>query len=151
MSTPGQDKNSKKANSPASETPDQGRSAFSAGTTAQGGTNFGQGSSQLGGQVYKQGDTANAGSNYGNESGRLANVSQPDSPTGDKKQGGGAAGYDPNREQQEINKEREDMNNERDLGQVDVERQRNPQPDDPTPGKEPGTEPGTEPANPGVH
>jgi hypothetical protein len=142
MDTPGKDNTSKKADSPATGTPDQGRSAFSTGTTTQGGSNFGQGSSQLGGQVYKQGDALNAGSNYDNEAGRLANVSQPDSPTGDK-HGGGAAGYDPGREQQEINKEREDMNNERDPKQVDVERPQNPEPDTHEPGKEPG--------NPGVH
>jgi hypothetical protein len=139
MSTPDQSKNSKKIDNPASETPDQGRSAFSTGTTTQGGSNFGQGSSHLGGQVHKQGDTANTGSNYENEAGRLANVNQPDSPGTDHQKGGGAAGYDPNREQQEINKEREDMNNERDPKQVDVERPGGPQPNQP------------DPDNPGVH
>lgn len=121
----------------ASATPDQGRSAFSTGTTTQGGSNFGQGSSQLGGDAYKQGSVANAGSNYDNEPGKLT-----DQPSGGTQQGGGAGGYDVNREQEQINKEREDMNSERDLDDVDVER---PQI---TPDEQEG--PGKEPGNPGV-
>jgi hypothetical protein len=39
--------------------------------------------------------------------------------------GGGAGGYDPAKEQQEVNKERDKMHNERDLDQLNVEEQQN--------------------------
>ncbi len=38
-------------------------------SAVQGGSNFGQGSSQLGKKSYTQGRTANTGSNYDNEQG----------------------------------------------------------------------------------
>lgn len=39
------------------------------GSTVQGGSNFGQGSSQLGKQAIKQGEEKNDGANYANETG----------------------------------------------------------------------------------
>lgn len=147
MSTPGfnnQNSENRQETDPANATPDQGRSAFSTGTTTQGGSNYGQGSSQLGGAAYEQGSTANEGSNYKNEAGKLGSTS--DKPEAGTQQGGGAGGYDAGREQQEVNKEREDMNSERNLDDVDVERpntspdtqeQPTPQPGKPSPGTSP--------------
>jgi hypothetical protein len=132
---------------------DQGRASFSTGSTTQGGSNYGQGSSQLGGSVYQQGDAANAGANYENEADRFGNTGtqaegynppgadaqkgfaahtqagrQDTSAEGDdgKHKGGGASGYDVEREQQQVNKERGDMHNERDLQQLNVEERQDP-------------------------
>jgi hypothetical protein len=134
---------------------DQGRASFTTGSTTQGGSNHGQGSSQLGGSVYQQGDAANAGSNYENEAGRLGNTgtqaegynppgadaqtgfaahtqagkqntSAGNDDDGRQRQGGGATGYDVEREQQQVDKERGDMHNERDLQQLNVEEHQDP-------------------------
>jgi hypothetical protein len=114
---------------------DQGRSSFSKSSTTQGGSDYGQGSSQLAGsEAYKQGSAENAGSNYGNESRGLGSV-------GNKQQGGGG-GYDAGREQQEINKEREEMHKERDPKKVNVEEPEKHSGNEGNPGKEtpqPGT------------
>lgn len=145
---------------------DQGRSSFGTGSTTQGGSNYGQGSSQLGGSSYKQGDVANAGANYENESGRLGNTGtqaegynttdaeaqkgfaahteagQKATVNDDGQQkGGGATGYDPGKEQQEVNKEREHMHNERDQEQLNVE--------NPNPSRGNESTPGTTPETPG--
>ena len=45
------------------------RASFHPGSTTQGGSNFGQGSLQLGKYANKQGSESNEGSNYGNEQG----------------------------------------------------------------------------------
>jgi hypothetical protein len=99
------------------------RSAFSTGSTTQGGSNHGQGSSQLGGAAYEQGRESNEGANYENERGKLNSLNEDLSKKVENTphSGGGAAGYDADREQQEVNKEREDMNNERDLDELNVE------------------------------
>ena len=44
-----------------------GRAIYHTGSTTQGGSNYGQGSSQLDSGAYKQGDTRRAGSNYQDE------------------------------------------------------------------------------------
>jgi len=43
------------------------KATFHTGSTTQGGSNFGQGSMQLGKEGNKQGSESNSGSNYGNE------------------------------------------------------------------------------------
>lgn len=43
------------------------RAAFHHGSTTQGGSNFGQGSYQLGKDANRQGSEGNSGSDYGNE------------------------------------------------------------------------------------
>jgi hypothetical protein len=43
------------------------RATYHHGSTTQGGSNFGQGSMQLGKRANKQGSEGNSGSNYGNE------------------------------------------------------------------------------------
>ncbi len=43
------------------------KATFHHGTTIQGGSNFGQGSSQLGKEGNRQGSESNSGSDYGNE------------------------------------------------------------------------------------
>ena len=43
------------------------RATYYHGSTTQGGSNFGQGSMQLGKRANKQGSEGNSGSNYGNE------------------------------------------------------------------------------------
>jgi hypothetical protein len=45
------------------------RASFHHGDTTQGGSNFGQGSLQLGRNANRQGSEKNAGANYGNERG----------------------------------------------------------------------------------
>lgn len=49
------------------ENGDQGRPAYHPGSTTQGGSNYGQGSYQLGKAANKQGSEMNRGVNYGNE------------------------------------------------------------------------------------
>lgn len=127
--------NSKNQNAP-DQNSSQGRSEHGTGSTTQGGSNYGQGSSNLGGTAYEQGATKKAGSNYENEGGRLgdSSVGTPNEGSSSPKQGaqevnagnqdgGGAAGYDVSREQQQISKEQEDMHNERDQDQLNVERE----------------------------
>ena len=45
------------------------RASFYTGSTTQGGSDFGQGSHQLGNKSFKQGQEKNDGSNYDNEVG----------------------------------------------------------------------------------
>jgi len=45
------------------------RATYHHGSTVQGGSNFGQGSEQLGKQAYKQGSESGKGANYNNERG----------------------------------------------------------------------------------
>jgi hypothetical protein len=103
----------------------QERSSFSTGSTTQGGSNYGQGSSSLAGSSYSQGSEGGRGSNYDNEAGKLSNTSETDrgNKSSDIRNGGGAGGYDADREQQEVNKEREDMNSERDLDDLNVDKE----------------------------
>lgn len=49
------------------EQPSQGRADFNHSDTTQGGSNYGQGSGDLGPEVYDQGQVKNEGSNYANE------------------------------------------------------------------------------------
>jgi len=53
----------------------QGRPTYHTGSTVQGGSDFGQGSHYLAGDAYKQGQVKNDGANYGNEAGRLSELS----------------------------------------------------------------------------
>lgn len=154
-------------NNPA-EGADQGRASYGQGSTTQGGSNYGQGSSQLGGESYKQGDSKTDGSNYENEQGKLGNTGtqadgndpqranttntattgfaahtkagQQQQASAGGKEGGGASGYDVDREQNEINKEQEQMHNERDLDRINTEEQQVPTPE--TNPHNPDTNPG---------
>jgi hypothetical protein len=45
------------------------KASFHPGSTIQGGSNFGQGSNDLGKHSYRQGSEKNEGANYGNERG----------------------------------------------------------------------------------
>jgi hypothetical protein len=76
-STPQQERNATGSNQN-----DQGQAAFATGSTTGAGSNYGQGSHQLGGESYQQGDTTGPGSNYSNEAGRLG-----DSSTGTNNEG----------------------------------------------------------------
>lgn len=95
--------------------PDQGRASFTTGSTTQGGSNHGQGSGYLAGDAYAQGSAQSSGSDYRNEGHKLGDTAETQ---GNGKEGGGAAGYDAGKEQQEVNKEREHMHNERDENQL---------------------------------
>ncbi|RYD58141.1 MAG: hypothetical protein EOP56_04260 [Sphingobacteriales bacterium] len=134
---------------------DQGRASFTTGSTTQGGSNYGQGSSHLGGSSNQQGDKKNAGSNYENESDRFGNTgtqAEGYNPPGEeaqkgfaahtqagkqntsageddndsKQKGGGATGYDVEREQEQVNREQDKMHSERDLDRLSVEEHQDP-------------------------
>ncbi len=69
-----------------------GRAAFGPGSTTQGGSNYGQGSSDIGGAGRnKQGSEANRGSNYDNEAGKLGKSTVGTSNEGDQSPTAGAA------------------------------------------------------------
>ena len=73
---------------------------------------------------------------------------QETQPAGGTRKGGGGAGYDVNREQEQINREQEEMQKERDPDQLEVERTNVPQPEINPNRENPGQEPGPE-INPG--
>jgi|GEM_PF-2271035 len=68
--------------------------------------------------------------------------------SGSTRKGGGGAGYDVNREQEQINREQEEMHKERDPDQLEVERTSTPQPEINPNRENPGQQPGPE-INPG--
>jgi len=95
----------------------QGRSIVNTGSTTQGGSDHGQGSSQLGSQAYKQGEKKNTGANYDNEK------ENPDkNPDPRKTQ---QSGYSSEPERQETKKEQENMHNERNQNDLNADQQQN--------------------------
>ena len=69
------------------------RASYGNGTTTQGGSNYGQGSSNLGGpDVVKQGSEAGKGANYENEKDKLGNSSVGTNNEGSSSPDRGAAG-----------------------------------------------------------
>src|ERR1044072_8823349 len=64
-----------KKNATGADNNEQGHASFTTPSATGGGSNYGQGSSNLGGESYHQGETTNSGSNYQDEAGRLSSSS----------------------------------------------------------------------------
>jgi|GEM_PF-2246617 len=69
---------------------DQGRAAVTTGSTTQGGSNYGQGSSHLGGESIRQGHAQNAGANYENETNKFGASNTDSANDGNQSPGVGA-------------------------------------------------------------